>query len=176
MEAELQGSISNRQLMGRIDCLAARADGGEAVIDVKYGGVRFYPELLEDGRAVQLAVYAESRHQATGRWPAVAYLILRDSRLVTPEGAALAGARPASVVRGPGMEQVWERFARALDAGEGWTAPGRAIPVRPAQKTTERSPDADIVIEAPQLGQIQADVSPCTFCDLDRLCGIAGAG
>jgi hypothetical protein len=76
LEVELNGTALGKQLVGSIDCLVTREEGDEAVIDFKYAGKNKFHDLIEQGKAVQLATYAFGRAGATGRFPAVAYLIL----------------------------------------------------------------------------------------------------
>jgi ATP-dependent helicase/nuclease subunit B len=169
IEVEVRGEAFGKPLRGSIDCLASRGDGAEAIIDFKYGG-RKYERMVADGRAVQLATYAFSRSLQTGRFPEVAYLVLSDGHLLTPSGGPVGGGRGCSVVEGPGIEVVWERFRAAIQGAEDWlTADGR-VPARPLQDPDDWPAGSGIVLES-KLGPDQRQ-SVCSYCDYQHLCGL----
>ena len=161
LEQKIEGKVDGRELRGYIDCLAETPDGEEAVIDFKYGGRKKYPALLEEGRAVQLATYARVRKNEEGELPAVAYLVLKDGLLCTPEGSPLRGAE---VQDGPSIGEVWDRFESALRAAESWMSGSEPIPARPLQPPDEWPPGVEIVVE-------EEDPRACTYCDYAVLCG-----
>jgi ATP-dependent helicase/nuclease subunit B len=169
-EVEVDGTALGRPLSGQIDCLAQREDGAEAVIDFKYGGRSKYGDALREGTATQLATYAHARQQARGSSPAVAYLVLSDSMLLTPRDSAVAGAASTAVVAGPAIEQVWTRFARALQTGGDWLEGKVPVPARPLQDPGAWPVDADLVLKRDlKDGEWQ---SVCRYCDYTRLCGM----
>jgi len=169
MEASVHGEIAGRELIGYIDCLARRPDGSEAVIDFKFAG-RKYRALLEEGRAVQLATYAAARAQEAGiESVAVAYLILCDSRLHTPEGSPLAGSRRGDIVDGaPGIESVWNDFVAAIEAADSWLDGSEPVTARPLQDPEEWPEGTGLVMK-----EKEADRA-CTYCPYDVLCGRSG--
>jgi len=178
MEHPVSGSIDGRSLNGAIDCLAVRADGAEAVIDLKYMGVKKFRELLQQGHAVQLATYAEGRRQESGHWPAVAYLILSGGQWFSPAGSTLVNAPQAAIVEGPSVRDVWEGFSSALTGAESWLKKGQPIPARPLQTKGDRAAGAELVIadpaknQGPAKDQGPAKVEPCKYCDFGLLCGV----
>ncbi len=169
-ELPVQGTALDRPLTGRIDCLARRKAGGEAVIDFKYGGRSRYPEALQKGTAVQLATYAHGRSQVTGSHPAVAYLILSDAVLCTPQPNAIAGARAGDTIAGPAIEEVWTRFAHALHHAGDWLTSDSPVPARPLQEPPLWPDGATLV-----LNDRPRDDNPqhvCRYCHYPRLCGL----
>ena len=169
-EQEIGGRVGPRDLAGRVDCLARRPDGAEAVIDFKYAGQK-HRDRLEGGRAVQLATYAAARQQATGAFPAVAYLVLSQGVLYTPAGSPLHGTGVAQVVTGPGIGEVWSGFAAAVEAAGRWLATGE-IPVRPLQDAAEWPDGAQLVLDPPDGRGRPPDIQPpCEYCDFGVLCG-----
>ena len=169
MEARIQGEVDGRALSGRIDCLVAADDGAEAVIDLKHSGRDWYAHLLAEGRAVQLATYAEARRQQVGRQPAAAYLILSRAELLNPAGSSLRGIDP-TVPDAPSVGATWAAFSQALRAAEGWLTDGR-VPVRPRQDRVDWPPGAEIVLDP--VTTRKGDVPPpCSYCDLKLLCGL----
>ncbi|MFB3818072.1 MAG: PD-(D/E)XK nuclease family protein [Candidatus Methylomirabilales bacterium] len=174
-EAKVEGEALGRSLQGRIDCLLQAADGWEAVLDFKYAGREKYRRLLADGRAVQLATYAHARAGATGRHPAVAYLILCDALLFTPAGSALRGATPRETVSAPAIADVWRQVEAAVPAADGWLTGGEPVPARPLQAPAARVPGAALVIDEDAKKE-RAELEPCKYCDYQQLCGLAELG
>jgi ATP-dependent helicase/nuclease subunit B len=168
IEVEVQGEAFCKPLAGSIDCLVVRADGSEGVIDFKYGG-RKYEELIKDGKAVQLATYAYSRAEETGRFPAVAYLVLASGALITPSAEPLFGDGNRNLVDGPGIRDVWDRFRAALENAEEWLTTTGQVPARPLQASELWPVDADMVLKSSlPKGEVQ---SVCKYCEYQDLCG-----
>lgn len=173
-EVDLQGGVRGRTLDGAIDCLVRRVDGEEAIVDFKYGGIKKYRALLEEGRAVQLATYAYGRSQARPyAFPAVGYLILSDGILYTPQGSRLRGDGPSQVVEGPPIAEVWAAFLTALERAEAWLTGGEPIPARPLQDPQDWPPGASIVLDPPDAkGRQPESQRICEYCDYGVLCGL----
>ena len=170
IEVELTGEAFGKPLNGWIDCLAARDDGAEAIIDFKYGGRSKYYSLIEEGKAVQLATYAYGRSIVTGKFPAVAYLVLSDGLLYTPSQEAIAGNGGRSIINAPAIRTVWEQFSSALDKADTWLTSGAPVPARPQQDPTDWPDGATIVLDARLRDDRVQEV--CKYCDYQRICGI----
>ncbi len=173
IETEVRAEALGKQLTGRIDCLAARQDGKEAIVDFKYAGHDKYRRLLVDGRAVQLATYAHARAQtsaANGSYPAVAYLVLAEGQLFTPRGSALDGGTACSVVDGADIQTVWSQFAAAIEHANDWLDGDADIPARPLQTPDSWPNGAEITLTA-NLGQDELQEA-CRYCDYPTLCGL----
>jgi len=169
IEVEVQGEAFGKPLAGSIDCLIEHIDGNEGIIDFKYGGKK-YERMIADGKAVQLATYAYSRSIETGRFPAVAYLVLADGLLFTPSGGPINGDGNRTVVDGPGIRTVWEQFQAAIENAEEWLTTNGQIPARPLQGSFDWPAGATIVLEANlKPNDVQ---SVCKYCDYQQLCGL----
>jgi hypothetical protein len=172
-KAELFG----RKFTGRLDCVLAGQDGSPALLDLKYAGKK-YRDLLEDGAAIQLCVYAEALAQdrAGGRTREVAagYFIVDRARLWTPREGGLAGAgEDESLAAAPSIAVVWDRLAAALQAAEGWLASGE-IPVRPLQDPGSWPEGAEMAlrpVEKTRFSNFEG-FSVCRYCACKRLCGL----
>jgi hypothetical protein len=171
-EAEIEGQALGRTLRGRIDCLLRGPEGAEAVIDFKYAGREKYRRLLEEGRAVQLATYAHARAEGTGRYPAVAYLILCDALLYTPAGSPLRGVGTEQTVSAPAIAGVWRHVEAAVPGADGWLTQGEPVPARPLQEPGARVPGSDLVIDEDSRKD-RTELEPCKYCDYQYLCGLA---
>ena len=172
IEVEVEGEAFGKPIIGSIDCLAVRDDAQEAVIDFKYAGRRKYRELIQKGRAVQLATYAHSRRQGTGPFPAAAYLVLADAQLYTPSGSPLSGDVSRYVVDGPGIQAVWDRFSEAIAAADNWLTGDQPIPARPLQPPAQWPQGTDLVLDADRAEGRPQD--PCRYCNFGLLCGREG--
>jgi ATP-dependent helicase/nuclease subunit B len=172
IEVEVSGQAFGKPLNGWIDCLAAREDGREAVIDFKYAGREKYRDLLESGRAVQLATYAHSRSQeggTNGTYPAVAYLVLSDAQMFSPTGSQVLGSSRQSLVSGPDIQSVWQCFAQAVQEADGWLSGAQAVSARPLQGANDWPTGADLVLTAGLRANELQEV--CRYCDYKRICG-----
>ena len=170
IEVEVSKDAFGKTLNGWIDCVAARDDGSEAIVDFKYAGRNKYRELIHDGKAVQLATYAYSRSTDAAAFPAVAYLVVSDAQLLTPSGSPIAGGASSSTIQAPPIRTVWEEFSKAIDTADGWLTAGDPIPARPLQLSTQWPNGARIVLDVDlKDGESQ---SVCRYCDYKRLCGL----
>jgi RecB family exonuclease len=82
MERYIDGQFAGGAMNGSIDLLATKANGQDAVIDIKWGGLSYRRDSLQESKYLQLGLYAQLAHHAQKRWPALGYYIIRDSRLL----------------------------------------------------------------------------------------------
>ena len=170
IEVEVSKNVFGKTLNGSIDCVAARDDGGEAIVDFKYSGREKYRKMVSEGKAVQLATYAYSRSTNAATFPAVAYLVLSDAQLLTPSGSAIAGGINSSVIPAKSIRDVWDKFSNAIEAADGWLTAGAPIPARPLQSSSLWPDGAEIVLDANLKDDETQTV--CRYCDYKRLCGL----
>ena len=170
LEVPLEGQAFGKELRGSIDCLAVRADGAEAIIDFKLGGRNKYDAMIREGKAVQLATYAAGRAAQTGRFPAVAYLILSDGLMFTPSENAIAGAPRAAVSESVAIEDVWNQFEAAVERADEWMSGQGPIPARPLLSAAEWPAGSEFVLDA----DLKADElqQVCRYCDYGQICGL----
>lgn len=109
-ERTVGGQFSGGELVGSVDLMLENALGELAIVDMKWSGVRKYPEKLRQNRHLQLALYAELLRQETGRWPSVAYYILDRARFFAPDDRAFPDAETVPPVDGENTPQLWQRF------------------------------------------------------------------
>lgn len=112
-ETQLVGHFEGGGIMGFADLVLTRADGGIAIVDLKWDGGTKYPKKLATNGHLQLAIYAELLRQKTGQWPHLAYFILRRARLIAPDDRYFPDA--AVIPKNQGLEdqgtpQLWARF------------------------------------------------------------------
>lgn len=159
LEVPLAGSLAGVRITARADLVL---DVPFHVIDFKWGGAS-HRERLRSGTAVQLAIYAALVRGEGMALPSVAYLTLRDQRLLATRGSGLAIAEEM------GSHTVGEMLGaveRALEirihelSDQRLTAPGAGV------EDAGRSRIVDGMLRL---------APPCQYCDLDGLCGRRGA-
>ena len=172
METPFEGGADGYRLSGYIDCLIRDSKGAEAIIDFKYAGSRRYQDLLAEGRAVQLAVYARGRAAVVDTDLAelpVAYLVIANNRLLTPSATPMAGTRnDQHVPEAPGMAEVWQRFTQALARSQAWMERAEPVPARPLQDSEEWPDGVEMVLDAKGADEQRI----CRYCDFRVLCGL----
>lgn len=111
-ELELEGRYAGGELIGYADIVIRTKVGERALLDMKWGGYKKYPEKLRENRHLQLAVYAELLRQKYGAWPGVAYFILHNAMLVASDDHCFPGARVVEPASDEGTAQLWGRFLK----------------------------------------------------------------
>jgi hypothetical protein len=163
-EREVNGTFAGHPASGYID-LVVEKDGMEAIVDLKISGLRYRQEELEQGQALQIALYASLLGKRGKKLPPSGFFILDDGQLLTTDAKAFAGA---IVVEGPGAEETlngseegfryWQKVLAAglvpsMQEGIGWEAAATGAAGPP--------PDEDSLARRPP---------PCRYCDFKRLC------
>lgn len=108
-EKALEASTTIGFVRGSSDLLLSLADGGEAIVDLKWMGEKTYREKLATQTHIQLAIYAKLREQATGRWPAAAYYILQGGEMLTTAPGLFPGVGQIVAPEGASA-QLWQRI------------------------------------------------------------------
>lgn len=133
------------KLRGNLDLLVETAAGGRLVFDLKWGGDRKRRAELKQGRALQLAIYAQLVSGA-GAMPPGAFLILRKNLWLTDAPGLLPGVREIKPEHGGGTAACWEQFKqvyqwRAGQLAAGWIeAPATGVQADPADSPPEPAP------------------------------------
>ena len=111
MELWQEGRYAGGKLNGSIDVLATRADGQEAVVDIKWGGKNYRRDALLENSYLQLATYAQLRRNNNAQWsPTLSYFIAKDSHMLSLNHTFFPRA---DILKPDGEEnaaQYWERF------------------------------------------------------------------
>lgn len=164
VEREVTGTFAGLPASGYVD-LVVEKGGVEAIVDLKLSGLRYRQEELENGQALQLALYASLLGKRGRELPPTGFFVLEDGRLLTTDGAAFPGA---TVVDGPGARETldgaeqgfryWQRVLAAglvpsMQEGIGWEAAVTAVAGSP--------PEEDSLARRPP---------PCRYCDYQPLC------
>lgn len=113
-EKEVEGSFIGGHLTGYVDLFVMNDAGDAAIIDLKWGGANYRKSLLKDNMALQLALYA-CLCQNEGRWPAQAFFILQDGRLLAQDQGYFPTAdvcAPSDLDPGLGAQSLWCDFEK----------------------------------------------------------------
>jgi RecB family exonuclease len=123
-EMELNGQFKGGELIGYADLVLTRADGAQAVIDMKWAGNKF-AEVLMENRPLQLAIYAELLRQKSGAWPQVGYYILNRAQLLMTDDHFFPAAHLVKKSTPETTAHLWQRFIETwkwrraqLDSGQ----------------------------------------------------------
>jgi RecB family exonuclease len=156
---------------GIIDLLVRNRSGQRAVVDLKFGGAEVRERELQESRPLQLAVYSYLlSRQAGQKWPAGAFYLLRNRRLLAQTNAFFPEARVVPVKFPPGgmepcwndFEKVWRWRRRLLD--QGW------IEVTVGD-TEQLPPMAEAPDSMPPVAQWLATEDHARFNEFDALTG-----
>jgi hypothetical protein len=167
VEEERESAWNERTVFGITDLLLRREDGGDAIIDLKWGRSS-YSKMLVQGRALQLASYAFIAHRLSGSpdFPPVAYFSLSRGALLTTERRAFSGVRP---IDGNSARDTWQRADATLTRIERLLQTG-AIPVAGVGDEVPIIEHAGGRIDAPDALHITPEHT-CEYCEYDAVCG-----
>jgi ATP-dependent helicase/nuclease subunit B len=111
MELWQEGRYAGGKLNGSIDVLATRADGQEAVVDIKWGGKTYRRDALLENSYLQLATYAQLRRNNHAQSsPTLSYFIVMDAHMLSLDHEFFPNAE---ILKPEGLEnaaQYWQRF------------------------------------------------------------------
>ncbi len=158
-EEELEAETGIGRVRGRVDAYLEEEDGSRQILDLKYSshGSGRYQKKLEDGAAIQLAVYREISGAGA------AYFSLQDGVLLNTE-SGIPGV--GFTVTGPALDLVWEELARTVrgvrerQLEQGVCAAGGIVPGGPERKD-RWEPE----------GIFSRLVPDCRYCDYRAVCG-----
>lgn len=108
-ERRLSGHFTGGALGGYSDLILTKPDKSHAIIDMKWAG-KSHRAKLEENRHLQLAIYSELLRQSTGQWPALAYFLFSQGKLLTRDDLWFPGTHAVSNRTGENTAQLWQRF------------------------------------------------------------------
>jgi ATP-dependent helicase/nuclease subunit B len=155
-------------LGGRLDLLLRDETGRDVVIDLKWGA-KHYRELLEGGRATQLAVYAAARKRLTraSEMPAAAYFSLGRGHLLATAGGPFG---QAARLEGPPLADTWARLELTADRVERTLLTGR-VPVTGLRQSTPMNQAMGLDPGEVDRHLAIANGAACKYCKYGALCG-----
>jgi ATP-dependent helicase/nuclease subunit B len=167
-EDALSGRFEGAELSGSAD-LVLEKEGRTGILDLKLSNPRFFREKLENGEALQVALYAELSRRGA-ELPPTGYFIVSRGELLTVDGGAFPGAREVS---GPSMDDT---LHAARDALRFWRdVLARGVVASRHEDVAEASAleAADAAGRpAPSAGPGAID-PPCRFCEYGAVCRVS---
>ncbi len=155
LELAFSGTIAGVRVAARADLVL---DTPFHVIDFKWGGSR-QREQLRSGTSVQLAIYAALARGEDSVLPGVAYLTVRDQRLIAPRGTRLVSAEEIGTHT---VTDMLEAVHRALEV--------RIQELAERKLAAPGAGGASLVRSRIVDGALRL-APPCQYCDFDTLCG-----
>lgn len=181
-EAPLEGRLATETgdifFSGFSDLLLRDEDGRTFVLDLKWSNSSKYKKKeVEDGRALQLAVYAWMLRSAEPSVPVHAgYFMLAQGEMLTDSPALekepIASART--------LEETWELGETEVEEAVERLGSGvlEAKGVKELQEARERKIKSDKLREELEKRSLEEGwlyiSPPCKFCDFGHLCGFTG--
>ncbi len=166
-EHELAGRFEGAQLSGSAD-LVLEKRGRPAVLDLKLGSQKYFREKLENGEALQVALYSEMA-RGGGALPPTGYFMINRGELLTVDPGAFPGAR---VLAGPSMEDTVSAAREALQFWRAALARGVVASRHEDQHDVAMLEAGEAAgRSAPSAGPGAID-PPCRFCEYGTLCGV----
>ena len=163
-EREVKGTFAGLPASGYVD-LVVEKGGGEALVDLKLSGLKYRQEELENGHALQPALYASLLRKGGAPLPPSGFFILEDGQLITAEPLAFPGA---TVVEGPGPAATLEGAAAGFHFWRSVMAKG-VLPVL-HEDLSWKGPVTAAAGPPPEDGSIARPPTPCKFCHYKPLC------
>ncbi|MEI6226633.1 MAG: PD-(D/E)XK nuclease family protein, partial [Deltaproteobacteria bacterium] len=163
-EREVEGTFAGQPAHGYVD-LVVEKNGVEALVDLKLSGLRYRQEELEEGRGLQLALYASMLKKGGKGLPPSGFFILEDGQLITTEPQAFPGA---TVVEGPGPKATLEGSAEGFLFWRKVLAAG-VLPVLHEDLSWE-GPVTAAGGTPPDEDSLARREPPCRYCDYQAIC------
>ncbi|MCM2334556.1 MAG: PD-(D/E)XK nuclease family protein, partial [Anaeromyxobacteraceae bacterium] len=163
-EREVSGAFSKLPAYGYVD-LVVEKDGAEAILDLKLSGLGYRQTELEEGRALQTALYASLLKKGGKGLPPSGFFVLEDGQFLTTEPQAFPGA---TVVEGPGSQATLDG---SVEGFRYWTkvlAKG-VLPVLHEQLDWEPAV-ASAAGPPPDEDSLARRKPPCRYCDYAAVC------
>ena len=167
VEQQVEAPFRDKTLLGRLDLLVGTDAGVRAIVDMKWG-FRSYRELLQAGRALQLAFYGFA-HSAGSNLELIeaAYFSLSRGRLLAVSPALWS---ECDTVDGPGIAGTWRLVERSLATAEEAIGAG-SLPVSGLRKSLPLL-EAFGVSPGERAAHYSLEAGKaCEYCRFDALCG-----
>lgn len=111
-EAPLEGEVALGRITGSADLVLTLPKRAQAIVDMKWAGEKKYRDKLSAFTHIQLAIYAQLVALRTGRWPGVAYFILRDGELLTTTTGLFPDVRAIDTEEGKTIALLWDQVEK----------------------------------------------------------------
>jgi hypothetical protein len=110
MELWQEGQFTGGKLNGSIDVLATRADGQEAILDIKWGSRSYRRDSLRKSSYLQLATYAQLRRGSAAALPKLSYFIVKTADILSLDHDFFPAAERIVPDNTENWVELWQRF------------------------------------------------------------------
>ncbi|NOU14061.1 MAG: PD-(D/E)XK nuclease family protein [Methylococcaceae bacterium] len=156
-EMAISGHFTGGQLVGSVDLVMQNPFGGQVIVDMKWSGVRKFPEKLKHNSHLQLAIYAELLRQKSSAWPSVAYYVIDKARLFASDDRAFPSAEVIASANGENTPQLWFRFLESWKWRKAQIEVGRFEVALESIEATSASIPPDSAMEPEYLNEAYND-------------------
>jgi hypothetical protein len=152
---------------GRLDIRLIDKNGKDAVLDLKWGAANARA-LLEEGRAIQLAIYSLALRAKAGRTsvPPAAYFAMSSGQVLTSDPRMKA----PKTIDGAALDETWNRIVKTRTAVHEALARG-LVPVANTRRALPLLQQLEIPKDQRAAYYQSAREAPCQYCDFGPLCG-----
>jgi hypothetical protein len=108
MEQKTSGKIFDQEISGFIDLVLNNQMGEIAVVDLKWGGLKYRQDELEKNKHVQLNLYAKML--SPSNWVSQSYFILSTGTMLSQDQGSFNAAVTAAPEEGESSETLWHQI------------------------------------------------------------------
>ncbi len=124
-EVELQGSLGDVPLLGKIDLVVELPGARTAALDLKWSSTKRYADTLKEGRHLQLGLYAALLQESRGSPPAaLGYYIFDTRTLLTTSAGVFPQAKVCPSKSGITLEGLLTQARKSWEWRSGQWAEG----------------------------------------------------
>ena len=114
MEAEQEALFLGGHLQGLIDMKVTNKEGEEAVVDIKWGGLKYRKESLRENKHLQLVTYSylSQQNSKPKKWPPVAFFIIEEGVMVAQDKHYFPEAIDVSPIENENHAVIWQKMEK----------------------------------------------------------------
>ena len=114
MEAAQEALFFGGNLHGFIDMKVTNKAGDEALIDIKWGGIKYRKASLKDNKHLQLVTYSYLNHKtsASQKWPPVAFFIIDGGAMVAQDKLYFPEATDVPPTENENHAMIWQKMEK----------------------------------------------------------------
>jgi len=114
MEAAQEALFFGGNLHGFIDMKVTNKDGDEALVDIKWGGIKYRKASLKDNKHLQLVTYSYLNHKTSQskKWPPVAFFIIDGGAMVAQDKHYFPDATDVPPTENENHAVIWQKMEK----------------------------------------------------------------
>jgi hypothetical protein len=112
MEAAQEALFFGGNLHGFIDMKVTNKEGDEALVDIKWGGIKYRKASLKENKHLQLVTYSYLNHKTSPskKWPSVAYYIIDGGTMVAQDNHYFPEAIDVTPKEDENHAVIWQKM------------------------------------------------------------------